>query len=69
MIKAPTTDNKQPILPIGPSFSFKKIDAKMALFPFELVIHFDLFLLYTVSYPNITLRAPSGVTRIGGANE
>jgi hypothetical protein len=35
IIKAPTTDSKQPILPIGPSFSFKKMDANIALYLFS----------------------------------
>lgn len=31
MITAPITDNKHPMMPIGPIFSFKNIEPKMAL--------------------------------------
>lgn len=32
MINAPTTDNRQPILPMEPNFSFKNKEANIALF-------------------------------------
>lgn len=53
---------------MGPNFSFKKMEANIAL-SIICMSKYDLNWRLFLTYPNITLSAPSGVTKIGGANE
>lgn len=75
MIKLPIKQQAHPQIPNRPSFSSRRKEARMALVSFEGErgqLSFGALLpgrrKEDATNPIMTLRAPSGVTKIGGAN-
>ena len=67
MISDPSKHNVHPTLPMWPSSSLSKNDAKTALVD-RMSMGSALGHLDFDAYPISTLSAPNGVTNIGGAN-